>query len=294
MIERNNLRDHAIEYAVHNWPVFPLRGKIPAIPKDAGGRGVLDATTDIAIVTGWWGGRYAGCNIGGRIPESMIMIDTDPYHGGLDTLAELERRHGPLPATLTDFSGHGDGGAHYFFRRPPGKLIGTHLGAGIDLKTSTGYGVLPPSIHPDTGRPYTRIERPVAAPPDWLISLLRPEPAPPRRPWCSSSVRRWLTNSPLTPPGLTSSSRTAGAAPTPDRRMPTVPAGCTPPRHHPARPPSATGACSCGQPTPCSTSPNPGTRAATPDSAPTRCSTSTGTCRRLPEPSRGWRDADRR
>jgi Bifunctional DNA primase/polymerase, N-terminal len=174
-----DLRDAAVEYAAHHWPVFPLRGKIPAI---AGGRGVLDATTDIAIVTTWWTGRYAGCNIGGRIPESMIMVDTDPYHGGLDTLAELEARHGRLPETLTDLSGRGDGGAHYFFRRPPGKLIGTRLGPGIDLKTSTGYGVLPPSVHPDTGKPYTRIERPVAAPPGWLIRLLRPEPAPPRKP----------------------------------------------------------------------------------------------------------------
>ena len=41
--------------------------------------------------------------------------------------------------------------------------------------------VLPPSIHPDTRRPYTRIERPVAAPPDWLINLLLPEPPPPPR-----------------------------------------------------------------------------------------------------------------
>ncbi len=182
MIERNNLHDHAIEYAVHHWPIFPLRGKIPAIPKDAGGRGVLDATVDVAQITAWWSGPYRGCNIGGRIPESMVMIDTDPYHGGLDTLAALERRHGPLPETLTDLSGRGDGGAHYFFRRPPGKLIGTRLGAGIDLKTSTGYGVLPPSVHPDTGRPYIRVERPVVAPPDWLVRLLRPAPAPPLRP----------------------------------------------------------------------------------------------------------------
>ena len=93
---------HAIEYAAHNWPVFPLHGKIPAI---AGGRGVLDATTDLSVVAAWWSGRYRGANIGGRIPESMVMIDIDPYHGGLDTLAELERRHGRLPETLTDLSG---------------------------------------------------------------------------------------------------------------------------------------------------------------------------------------------
>ena len=68
---------------------------------------MLSATTNAAIVAGWWGGRYAGCNIGGRIPESMIMIDIDPYHGGLETLAALIRQHGPLPKTLTDLSGRG-------------------------------------------------------------------------------------------------------------------------------------------------------------------------------------------
>jgi hypothetical protein len=34
--------------------------------------------------------------------------------------------------------------------------------------------VLPPSIHPDTGKPYTRIDAPVATPPAWLCALLAP------------------------------------------------------------------------------------------------------------------------
>ncbi len=72
---------NAVEYAVHKWPIFPLRGKIPAIPKLAGGNGVLDATTDAAQIAQWWGGRYAGCNIGGRVPDSMMVLDIDPRHG---------------------------------------------------------------------------------------------------------------------------------------------------------------------------------------------------------------------
>lgn len=171
----------ALKYAEHHWAVFPLRGKIPAIPKRIGGRGVLDATTDIPQIIEWWA-RYPGANIGGQVPTSMFALDTDPYHGGLDSLAVLESRYGQLPETLTDLSGRDDGGAHYFFRRPPGRLIGTRLGPGIDVKTSTGYVVLPPSIHPTTGKPYNRIEAPVAAPPPWLIGLLRPEPVPPRKP----------------------------------------------------------------------------------------------------------------
>jgi hypothetical protein len=160
----------AIEYAVRGWPVFPLWGKHPAIK---GGHGLLDATTDIDQIAAWWGGRYIRANIGGRVPGSMVVIDIDPYHGGLESLAALEKQYGPLPATLTDLSGRGDGGAHYFFRRPVGKLTAKDLGRGVDLKTSSGYVVLPPSIHPDTGKRYRRIEAPVAAPPDWLVKLLR-------------------------------------------------------------------------------------------------------------------------
>ena len=237
------------------------------------------------------GDRYPDANIGGRIPESMFMIDIDPYHGGLDTLAELEQRHGPLPDTLTDFSGRGDGGAHYFFRRPPGRLIGTRLGAGIDLKTSTGYGVLPPSIHPDTGKPYTRIERPVAAPPAWLIALLRPEP--PQDPTAETAadchdfgVRRSPTSSAPTHPGPRSrAARLAHASmliPTP-----TVPAGCIPPRRRRARPPSATAVYSSGRPTPCSRSPSRRNPRATRSSRRSPCSITAATCPPPPAHSKG-------
>lgn len=172
VLDATDIGTHAIEYAVNNWAVFPLNGKIPAI---AGGRGVLDATTDIDQIAQWWGGRYAGCNVGARLPQSMIVIDIDPRHGGDRSIAELEQRHGQLPDTLTTISGRGDGGRHLFFRRPSGKLTSKRFGPGVDLKTSAGYVVMPPSIHPDTGKPYVRLEAPVAAPPAWLVGLLKPE-----------------------------------------------------------------------------------------------------------------------
>ena len=183
VLSSTDIGANAIEYAVNNWAVFPLRGKVPAI---AGGRGVLDATTDIGQIVAWWSGPYRGANVGCRVPDSMVVIDVDPRHDGDRSIDALEQRHGKLPETLTTISGRGDGGRHLFFRCPTGKLTGKRLGPGIDLKTSAGYVVMPPSIHPDTGKPYTRIEGPVAAPPAWLVGLLRPEqsaPAPrsPRR-----------------------------------------------------------------------------------------------------------------
>jgi hypothetical protein len=184
----------ALAYASNHWPVFPLRGKVPfksphpggsqgAEHRECGGRcghpghGLFAATTDVDQVIAWWSGRYVGANIGLRLPEHIIVIDIDPRNGGLEALAKLEAEYGPLPDTLTTVSGRGDGGHHLYYRRPWGELSAKRLGDGIDVKTHSGYVVAAPSVHPETGQPYHRIDRPVATPPHWLIRLLLPEPA---------------------------------------------------------------------------------------------------------------------
>lgn len=192
---------YAAELAVNGWPVLPLRGKVPAIPNphpkgsperqsckgECGlpGHGVLDATTDLATVAAWWGGPYAKCNIGAKVPESMFVLDVDD----LDALAELEAEHSPVPVTLTTISGRASGGKHLYFRRPSGAISRRRLPKGIEIKTSAGYTVQPPSIHPESGQPYRRIEAPVNAPPAWLVSLLRPEIVAPTRP-CRPTLMR--------------------------------------------------------------------------------------------------------
>src|SRR6476620_4436624 len=92
--EATDIGTHAIEYAIRNWEIFPLRGKVPAIPSREGGRGVLDGTCDLTTVLGWWSGRYAGCNSGGRPPASMFVLDIDPRNGGQDALDELQAEYG--------------------------------------------------------------------------------------------------------------------------------------------------------------------------------------------------------
>jgi hypothetical protein len=156
------------------WEVFPCK------PHDPGGKapltrnGHLDATMDPDQIKAWWI-RWPNAMIGARVPESLLVIDVDPRNGG--SLAELESLTGPLPATLTAWSGRDDGGRHLYFRRPAGPLTSTKLPDGIDLKIN-GYCVLPPSIHPATGQPYRWEERPVVAPPHALRELLRPTPRP--------------------------------------------------------------------------------------------------------------------
>lgn len=166
-------RDDALRLAAAGWPVIPLRGKIPMTA-----HGVKDATTDRQLIAAWWpaGARR---NIGARVPRSLLVLDIDPQNGG--SLAELaDAAGGQLPRTLTVHSGRGTGGRHLYFLNPGGALTSTRLPAGIDVKTETGYLVMPPSLHPDTGQPYRWEDAPAAPLPPALRKLLRP--AEPRRP----------------------------------------------------------------------------------------------------------------
>lgn len=192
----------AVAYAMAGWPVFPLRGKVPAIPNphpgvsckgECGklGHGCLDATTDLARVIGWWGGEYDGCNIGLVPRPDIIVIDLDPRHGGGQGWWELVQKEGGghEPVTLQSISGRMDGGRHLFFRRPDGDLHSKFLPTGVDLKTSSGYVVAPPSVHPDTGKRYARLDNPIADCPSWLRRVLVKQATavgPTARPFVSS------------------------------------------------------------------------------------------------------------
>lgn len=173
--------DEALVLARAGWRLLPLRGKIPVTK-----HGVNDATADPQQVAKWWanGARH---NIGARVPGHLVVLDCDPRNGG--TLDALEVANGaPLPETLTVHSGRGDGGRHLYYRHPGGRPTRRYLPAGIDVKTDTGYCVLPPSLHPDTQRPYTWGDVLTPAPlPPALLALVRPPapqpaaPMPPRR-----------------------------------------------------------------------------------------------------------------
>lgn len=130
-----------------------------------------DFTTDAAVLA-HWARSFPGCNWGGRPTEGVFILDVDPRNGGHDSLSKLELEHGPLPQTLTARTG--GGGLHIWWtghtRR--GKLGDRY--PGLDIKTDTGYVVLPPSVHA-SGQAYEWLDlRPAEYAPAWLHDLLNP------------------------------------------------------------------------------------------------------------------------
>jgi hypothetical protein len=158
--------------AVAGWEVFPCRRDKSPITR----HGYKEATTDLAIIAGWWR-LWPDASIGASVPASSLVIDIDPRRSG--DLAKLIELVGPLPATLTVWSGRNDGGRHLYFRRPSDLVTAsTRLPQGIDLKDGgKGYCIMPPSIHPATGEPYRWEIHEPAIMPYRLQELLRFLPA---------------------------------------------------------------------------------------------------------------------
>jgi archaellum biogenesis ATPase FlaH len=181
------LGNAAIEYAKVGFKVLPL---IACSKKPVAGHGSLDATSDLKTIAALWR-KNPNCNIG-LLPDEMqngkrlAVLDVDPRNGGNKTLAALTAEYGELSDTLTAISGRGDGGTHHYYYVPEDiARSGTDaLGEGLDIKSSNGYVVAAPSIHPDTLKPYgwgggadlVGIEAMVASiadMPEWMVSKLR-------------------------------------------------------------------------------------------------------------------------
>ena len=176
MLDATDIGAHAIDYALHGWPVFPCRGKVPAIPNphpegrtqrrsckgECGFKATASSTPPPTSPDRRTGGAAA---TPGATSAAGSRVDGHDRHRPAprrrsNHSPSWSSEHGPLPDTLTTTLGSRRRRQALFFRRPSGKLTDKRLGPGIDLKTSTGYVVLPPSIHPDTGKPYDRIEAP--------------------------------------------------------------------------------------------------------------------------------------
>lgn len=190
------LRDAALRLARAGRPVVPLHsldergrctcregancaspGKHPRTPN-----GVKDSSCDPATVTAWWR-RWPAAHLGlaTGVSAGLVVIDLDGDEGP-EAFRELQRHHGPVPATR--WVRTGSGGWHCYFAHPGGMMPNSarKLGPGIDSRGDGGFVVAPPSSHVSGGRYLWHNRERLAPMPAWLVGLLCPPPPPPRPP----------------------------------------------------------------------------------------------------------------
>jgi hypothetical protein len=82
--------------------------------------------------------------------SGVVVLDIDPRHGGMDTLDDLQVKHGRLPETATVETG--SGGFHYYFKDPSGLRNSVNVGGqGVDFRGDNGFVVGPGSEHASGG-----------------------------------------------------------------------------------------------------------------------------------------------
>lgn len=140
----NAIIDHAIEYALRGWYIFPCR---PRDKKPLTMHGVNDSSVDIDTIKAWWT-KWPSANIGldcGR--SGIIAVDVDAKSGGVQSWAVIKSSH-QITDTLT--SRTGGGGFHMLYSDPWHQYRNStsKIAQGIDTRGQGGYIILPPSIHP--------------------------------------------------------------------------------------------------------------------------------------------------
>lgn len=175
-------------------------GKHPLTVKPHFVNGHNSATWDVDKVAAAWT-KHPEANIGighmfrwrsptGEIIERrLVAVDidgsADPEADGERTIAALEQKYGPLPATMEVQSGRivpgrDIGGRHLLYLIPLGwdGVFKRTLGPGVDIKLGgVGYVVAPPSLH-KSGKHYGWLHIPqtgFAEAPAWLLAeMARP------------------------------------------------------------------------------------------------------------------------
>ncbi len=166
----------ALDYVRRGWSVIPIeaRGKRPIVPWQEFQRRI--ATAD--EIAAWYRRRpQPNVAIVTGVVSGLVVLDVDPRHGGGDSLARLERLHGPVLPTLE--AATGGGGRHLYFACPHGIVRNrAGLAPGIDVRGEGGCVVAPPSLHA-SGRRYEWVrshgpdDRPPSPLPGWLVALVR-------------------------------------------------------------------------------------------------------------------------
>jgi len=155
------MRNEALKLAAVGFEVFPLHRIASRTPPTCG---CFDATTCgsvgkhpnvnawPAVKTSdpkqvralWFDFPLSGIAVATGRGSNLWVFDVDAKNGGLETLAELERKHGALPPTVV--ANTGGGGKHFYFTYPGPEYRNTahKMGQGLDSRGDGGFVVAPP------------------------------------------------------------------------------------------------------------------------------------------------------
>jgi hypothetical protein len=154
--------------------VVPVIGKAPC---HSGGRGWADGSRHLPEVDHLFRTRrHTGVGIACGEASGCWVLDEDGPTGAA-SLRDLIDQHGPLPAGPVTVTGKG---RHYWFSWAPGcDQLRNRVSflPGLDVRTSGGGVVVPPSLHPNAGRRYEwrhvsllDVDPPQA--PAWLVDAI--------------------------------------------------------------------------------------------------------------------------
>lgn len=138
------------------------------------------------IVATWDSSRPWNVGILTGSVSGIWVLDVDPAGGGIETLTELQRIHGPLPTTF--MARTGGGGVHYYWRLPGWSAgiaaavtirnsASKRAGRGLDVRGDGGYVVAAPSVSAK-GSYDVLADVPMVEAPAWLVELVRQPDAP--------------------------------------------------------------------------------------------------------------------
>src|SRR6516165_1808678 len=180
----------ALNLAAASLPVFPAGpDKRPLL---AGWQ--EKATTEEEQIRKWWDGYPPALPaiVVGR--AGLVVIDCDRHPGGNDGIKAFNQLVSANGAKLANvpMTRTARGGAHLFFRQPPGEPLGNRRGElpdGIDVRGVGGF-VIAPGAESDGKRWQSANGRPSLADafktgtipelPLWLADIIRPNPQPNR------------------------------------------------------------------------------------------------------------------
>jgi hypothetical protein len=157
-----NLLPAALQLALRWYCVAPVLNKAPC---HAGGHGWADASRHLPEVTHLFTRRrHTGIGVACGEASGCWALDVDGTDGR-QSLQDLMDRHGPLP--YGPISVTGKGLHHWFAWSDDCHQLRNRVGfaKGLDVRTTGGGVVVPPSRHQDTGRHY-----------EWQVSLLDMDP----------------------------------------------------------------------------------------------------------------------